>query len=419
MKRSVRKSFKWLWVLGMIAGLLGALLPTGPAAAGALSFSTTTLPTAKSMVVNDMTKGPGSANGRNVLAVSPNYANDSRIWVALDNDGDSVEQLITDDPDQVGQELIFWRVGPKEYRQGTSLPVADAEGDFNDAENPKIADAATIKRRVAFLNGVGVDEVAYSTNGGTTWAAFDPSGTDGSPIVAIVPSPLYASDNTVFVASTTTVYRSTNGGSSYTQLGADQGNDIDLVITSLSVAPNYNGVGEVAIGLADTTATSDPGGVGACPAGPVGDNDCARVWGRGDRLFWAPIATNDMAADVTSIAYSPSFSADGVVMVVGTANEPGADNGELAHIKGGTALYHVVGPGAAWGEASGEGFGSIVIDAGLDNVGTEESGIVSSALAVPPDYDGSDSARRVVYVGLNSPRKPSTVKTSGPTASTG
>ena len=403
MKRSVRKSFKWLLVLGMIAGLLGALLPTGPAAAGSLSFSTTTLPTAKSMVVNDMIKGPGSANGRNVLAVSPDYANDSRIWAALDNDGDSVQQLITADPDNAPDgELIFWRVGPKEYRLGDSLPVANADGDFAEAE-VEIDPKATIKRRAAFDDGVGVDEVAYSTNGGITWAAADPSGTDNSPIVAIVPSPLYASDNTVFVASTTTVYRSTNGGSSYTQLGQAQGNGA-LVITSLSAAPNYNGTGEVAIGLAATAE-----GVAACPDGPsgAGSNDCARVWGRGDRLFWDSIATNDMAADVTAIAYSPSFSADGVVMVVGSADIAGTDDGtnDLTHIKAGTALYHVVGPGAAWGE----GFDSVVIDDELTNVDISETaatdtGIVSSALAVPPDYDGSDSAKRVVYVGVNSLR---------------
>ncbi len=194
MKRSVRKSFKWLLVLGMIAGLLGALLPTGPAAAGALSFSTTKLPTA----VSDYAKGPGSDNGRNVLAVSPNYANDSRIWVALD----------------------------------------DKEDDDTVA-----------------------DEVAYSSNGGLTWTGVDLGGPDDNPIVAIVPSPLYASDNTVFVATTTTVYRSTNGGSSYTQLGAKQSAP-NLAITSLAVAPNYNGVGEIAVGLADTQP-----GTTACPNG--------------------------------------------------------------------------------------------------------------------------------------------------------
>ncbi len=322
MKRSVRKSFKWLWVLGMIAGLLAALLPTGPAAAATLSFSTTRLPTATGMVVSNTAKG-------NVMAVSPNYASDSRIWVALDKD-----------------------------------PIP-AGGDGN------------------------VDEVAYSSNGGTTWTAIDPSGSDTDPIVAIVPSPLYASDNTILVASTTRVYWSTNGGSSYTQLGAEQGAG-NLAITSLAVSPNYNGIGEVAIGLADTAA-----GVAACPTGPLGDDDCVRVWGRGNVLNWASVAANDMAADVTSIAYSPSFSADGVMMVIGSATT--AAGAAVA----GTALYHVIGTSAGWNTGT---FTSIVINAALTDVGAATDGIVSSALAVAPDYDGSDNARRVVYVGTNSPR---------------
>ncbi len=349
MKRSVRKSFKWLLVLGMIAGLLGAMLPTGPALAGTLSFSTTSLPTDKGMVVNDNAKGPGSANGRNVLAVSPNYANDSRIWVALDSDGDNVaDETRTDQSDETGT--------PDQI----------------------------------FADGTGVDEVAYSSDGGVTWAAVDPSRTDTSPIVAIVPSPRYADDSTVFVASTTTVYQSTNGGSSYTQLGQSQGDaGDDVAITSLAVAPNYNGVGEVAIGLAHTES-------GSCP-----DNDCARVWGRSNRLFWAPLATTDMTADVTAIAYSPSFSADGVIMVVASAlssvTTPIAEVEADLPIATGTNLYHVVGPSAAWGVD----LDSIAIDDALTDVG---NGIVSSALAVPPDYDGSDDARRVVYVGTNSAR---------------
>ena len=373
MKRSVRKSFKWLLVLGMIAGLLGALLPTGPALAGTLSFSTTSLPTTKGMVVNDRAKGPGSDNGRNVLAVSPDYANDSRVWVALDSDGDNVSNGTDTDSEP-------------------PAPLLDQLGETGTDGEP-------------FGDGTGIDEVAYSTNGGTTWTAVDPSGDDTSPIVAIVPSPLYASDNTVFVASTMRVYRSTNGGSSYTQLGAEQGvvtgSAISLAITSLAVAPNYNGVGEIAVGLADPSS-----GIDGCPEGEAEGRDCARVWGRGDVLNWTSIAENDMAADVTAIAYSPSFSADGVMMVVASA--PSSVSRTLATartadtliddpIVTGTNLYHVVGQGTEWNGS----FDPIVIDDGLQDVGQAGTGIVSSALAVAPNYDGSNNSRRLVYVGTN------------------
>ena len=338
MKRSVRKSFKWLLVLGMIAGLLGALLPTGPALAGTLSFSKTSLPTA----VNDSVKGPSNANGRNVLAVSPNYANDSRIWVALDDFGKDADMV--------------------------------------------------------------ADEIAYSTNGGNSWSgAIDLGGSGDDPIVAIVPSPLFASDNTVFVATTTRIYRSTNGGSSYAQLGAEQDTE-NLAITSLAVAPNYNGVGEVAIGLADVGTSA---GMTACPDGPddvgLGEDvptDCVRVWGRADVLNWASPATNSMEADVTAIAYSPSFSADGVMMVIGSREGDGS--ALTAHIKAGTGLYHVVGSDTAWISDVTSTFGFVKISNATD-VGPTTAGIISSALAVAPDYDGSDNAKRVVYVGINSP----------------
>ena len=338
MKRSVRKSFKWLLVLGMIAGLLGALLPTGPAAAASLSFSTTKLPTA----VNASVKGPSNDNGRNVLAVSPNYANDSRIWVALD----------------------------------------DATKDADDI----------------------ADEIAYSTNGGNSWSgAIDLGGSGDDPIVAIVPSPLFASDSTVFVATTTRIYRSTNGGSSYAQLGAEQ-DETNLRITSLAVAPNYNGVGEIAIGLVDMIA-----GTEACPDGPddvdPGDelDDCVRVWGRADVLNWASPATNSMAADVTSIAYSPSFSADGVMMVIGSAPSDGDADDGTGHIKAGTGLYHVVGSNTEWISDATSTFGFVKISDAMDVGAVGDEGIISSALAVAPDYDGSDNAKRVVYVGTNSP----------------
>ncbi len=398
MKRSVRKSFKWLLVLGMIAGLLGALLPTGPAAAGTLSFSTTSLAPTTGMVVSDMIKGPGNDHGRNVLAVSPNYASDSRIWAALDSDGDSIETVVVSDPENSDDDdQVYWRVGTQ-YRLGEALSDAETEGT---AELP---DDARIVRRTAYASGQGVDEVAYSSNGGLTWTDVDPGRTDNSPIVAIVPSPLYASDNTVLVASTMFVYRSTNGGGSYTRLGSMQGSvetdgTVSLQVTSVAVSPTYSGVGEIAIGLADPRS-----GVVGCPAGPDGDDDCVRVWGRSGVLAWDSIASSDMAADVTAVAYSPSYSADGVMMVVGSAATAGDEDSDIAHIMLGTAVYHLQGPGAAWNV----GLGGVSIDTGLLDVGAGTDGvdgIINSALAVPSDYDGSDSAKRVVYLGTNSNRE--------------
>ena len=63
MKKSLRKSFNWLLVLGMVAGLLAAMLPVGNASAATLSWTSGYLPKTTTLVVNDNEKGPGNVNG--------------------------------------------------------------------------------------------------------------------------------------------------------------------------------------------------------------------------------------------------------------------------------------------------------------------------------------------------------------------
>jgi len=319
----MKKTFHWFLVLGMVAGLLAALLPTAGTVQGAtLGWTNTNLPTTGSTTNRVLNSPKGT-----VIAVSPDYANDSRVWLSADS-GD-----------------------------GTT------------------------------------DELYRSTNGGNTWAFADVDGTAAAVIVAIVPSPSYATDTTLFVATTLSVFRSTNGGSSFTQLGASQGSG-NLVITSMAVSPGYDGTGEIAIGLADTTA-----GVVALPAGTDGNDDGVRVWGRGSVLNWVTPATNDLSADVTSIAYSPSFSGDGLLLAVGStaASAQGAD-------KAGTALYHLVGTNADWNAV----FSSIQIDVlmldigGADNNAADGGPIVSTSIAIPSNYDASDSASRLLFVGTTS-----------------
>ena len=324
----MKKSLHWFIVLGMVAGLLAALLPTaGPVHGATLGWSTTNLPrtgTTRNQVLNQK-KGT-------VMAVSPDYANDSRVWLAADS-----------------------------------------------------------------LDGT-TDDLFRSTDGGNTWSSVDVDGSlIDNDIVAIIPSPFFATDSTIFVATTTTVFRSTNSGSSFSQLGGDQGGIIGgEVISSMAVAPNYNGIGEIAIGLVD------PGeGVDDCPTGPNGGGDCVRVWGRSNVLNWASPAiadsgggdNGDMSADVTSIAYSPAFSGDGVLMVVASA---ATADGALADT--GSFLVHLVGAASSWSSV----FGNIPITTDVEGVGDTADGILSSSIALPTDYDGSDSATRMAFVGFNS-----------------
>jgi len=317
----MKKTFHWFLVLGMVAGLLAALMPTaGPVHAATLGWTNVNLPTTGS-TSNRVLDG----NKGTVIAVSPNYATDSTIWLAADSDGSVTDEL---------------------YR---------------------------------------------STNGGNTWKFVDADGAAAAAIVAIVPSPYYATDSTVFVATTLSVFRSTDGGATFSQLGASQGAG-NLVIRAMAVSPNYNGIGEVAIGLVDLAA-----GVAGLPSGSTADN-AVLVWGRGSVLNWVAPATNDLPADVTSIAYSPSFSGDGVLMAVGSA--AAAASGAVV----GTALYHLVGTGSTWNGV----LGSILLDVlildvgGADNSDADGGPIVSTAIAVPSDYDASDSSTRMLFVGTAS-----------------
>jgi len=320
----MKKTFHWFLVLGMVAGLLAALLPTAGTVQGAtLGWTNTNLPTTGSTTnrVLDGIKGT-------VVAVSPDYANDSRVWVSGDSDGDS-----------------------------------------------------------------GLDELYRSTNGGNTWAFADVDGSATNNIVAIVPSPFFATDSTVFVATTVSVFRSTNSGSTFTQLGAAQGSGA-LVITSMAVSPSYDGTGEIAIGLADTAN----GSLGL-PTGAAGGDDGVRVWGRGSVLNWVTPATNDLSADVTSVAYSPAFSGDGLLMAVASAYSTNSGANKV-----GLALYHLVGTGSTWNGV----FASIQIDVlmldvgGTDNSNADGGPIVTTSVAIPSDYDASDSSTRLLFVGTTS-----------------
>ena len=326
MKRKMNRALRWFLVLGLVAGLLAALLPSGGTVHGAtLGWSTTALPSTTGIEVLDQQKGT-------VIATSPDYANDSRVWLA-------------------------------------------ADGDI----------------------GGNNDDLYRSTNGGNTWTATDVDGVGAdNEIVAIVPSPFFSTDTTLFVATTTTVFRSTNGGTTFSQLGASLGSvNGNEVLTSMDVSPNYNGIGEIAVGLADP----DPLSVD-CPTGPNTGDDCVRVWGRANVLNWQSPASadptnddGDMSGDVTAIKYSPAFTGDGVLMVVAsTEMAGGALNGT------GTFLVHMVGTSSFWGAV----FGNITIRTEVEDIGDATDGILSSAIALPSDYDGSDTATRMAFVALNS-----------------
>jgi len=316
---------KWLVTTAALVGIIGSMLPMGQASAATLGWSTKGVPSASKLRVNNLVL-------TDVLAISPNYASDSRVWVGIDTAGNGANSA--------------------------------------------------------------ADEVAYSTDGGVSFTAIDLDSTTAHPVVAIVPSPLYGvtgGDTTVFAATALAVYRSQDSGLTWGRLGAVQGTGnpgATLDIRAMAVAPNYNGIGEVAIGLVDNAAgVANFSGEGS-----------VRVWGRNGSLDWTNPATAALPADITAIAYSPAFGGEGTLIAVGSAV---AASGAAVI---GTAVYHLSGFGAAWAGT----LGTVLLDAlmidvgGADNADADGGPILTTSIAVPSNYNAADSSTRMVFVGTNS-----------------
>lgn len=324
MRKIGRKLFHWALVLGLMAGLLVSLLgPASHAGAGTRAWSLVGIPSATGKVILDA--------DITAIAVSPNYANDSRVWAIVDGDAD-----------------------------GTA------------------------------------DAVARSTNGGRTWSIGDPNATSTVELVGIAVSNQYSTDSTVVIADTTRVYRSTNGGTSWGQLGAAVGNtnavaendaDItDLAVTSIAIAPDYNGTGTIVVGTADDDNTDANFPLAA---------QSIQIWGQAGTLNWQDPngAGASPVADVTAVAFSPSYGADATLFAVITSADtapcPAAQN---------TCLTSLIGTTNAWDSGGGPTplFDAVDIDAAAS--GAE---IVRAVIGMPSDLDTSNTTRRKLFVAAN------------------
>ena len=210
------------------------------------------------------------------------------------------------------------------------------------------------------------DLVYKSTNGGTVWTVSQALGVD---IVALAVSPDFVNDGTVFVASATQVYISTNGGAKFNVLGgAITGN-----VTCMAISPLYSaGNGEVMVGTADAAAGANYGDI--------------YMWGQLGVQNWVAQSVGDTTvpltagsiADVTSCAFSPNYPIDATILVVGSNATPATN-------------LHTKVSGSGW-----DSWGPTVINA-AGGMG-DASAIVSSSIALPADYNGSIPTLRRVYV---------------------
>jgi len=260
------------------------------------------------------------------------------------------------------------------------------------ALSPNFANDNTIFAAVNDVTTPAAPVLFRSLDGGYTWSPTATAlggGLAGAIIVDIEVSANYATDSTVFVAtadstapgaSNSFVYRSTTGGATFGQLGVVT-TAANEVITSMSVTPNYDGVGEIAVGIANITA----GGV--APA-----NTNVQIWGAGGVLSWSILTgtgnVDAVARDVAAIQYSPNYPIDATLLVVATAT---AAQPILIDCVGG--VWNTI-------AAAGVNVGAAAVtdyDAAQVAIGTN---LLAADIALPSDYLGTTGTLRRAYVSI-------------------
>ena len=173
----------------------------------------------------------------------------------------------------------------------------------------------TISKVVAAADGLTVfawDNTAKllykSTNGGASWGSTPTSVPITGSIVAMVISPKFATDGAIAIASTTEVYLSTNGGSTFNNYVLDLATQIDGgTITSMDVGYFYS----------TPTALSVLIGI----TGGAGTKSNVLMYTSG-AISWAEVGNITTAGignyNVLAVMFSPSIANDAEIMCVYT-----------------------------------------------------------------------------------------------------
>ena len=196
-----------------------------------------------------------------------------------------------------------------------------------------------------------------STNGGVSWSVVG-TGLTGA-ITAIALSPGYTADSRVFVsagAGGNVIYQSGDAGAIFVQVAAAITGE---VITSIALSPNYPNDNLMVVGTTDAVG------------GTFGD-----VYLMGQLGFFGPQPMG-LNEDITAVAFSPNYPGDRTILAVGS-------NGTQ------TRLHNSV--NGVWDTS----WGAAIISAAPD-VGAAGA-IISSSIALATDYNGMDITKRIAYV---------------------
>jgi len=234
-----------------------------------------------------------------------------------------------------------------------NIPTEGEAGDW------VLADGSDVQHLTRAIDGAfyayskGLTYTLYkSTNGGYSWSHI---GDVQDSIAGIATSPNDA--NRVYYATTSAVYRSTDGGKTFFHLPANPGGagSNNIEITSIDVAHTGNHI--IAIGTSDTD-TAQFGGIYT-----LDETEVITSW----------TDTNLGSYDVYAVAFSPHFAADRQLVAVATDETDSTVTTKIGD--------------AGWGAT----IGNATLD--KDNSETPTPVVVadSAAIVFPSNY-GSDGA---------------------------
>lgn len=245
-----------------------------------------------------------------------------------------------------------------------NIPTEGKAGDWVLANNSDVQHLTLASDGTLYAYGNGLTyTLCQSTDGGSSWS---PIGNVQDRIVGMATPPNDA--NTIYYATSSAVYRSTDGGKTFYPLPASPGGagSNNIEITSIDVAWLNSNI--IAIGTRDTDS-SQFGGVYT-----LDEKDIIPKW----------TDTNLGSYDVYAVAFSPNYTSDAQLVAVIT-NETN------------TMVTTKIGE-AGWGTT----IGNAQLD--KDNSGTPTSVAVavSAAIAFPSDYDSDvTSGRCIQFVAID------------------